>query len=171
MTTTTRSLAKDNNSSGNYQALWLLANNKIFTNPKAQLIFQVNRSWRYKRSSHRSLEREWGEQRAGDIFGLLPVPDPRPGGVDTDANADSDVATTTSRLRRRRWRFLSDHFDSYSKTSIFFKWANSRLFSVYFLSFQTFFTTINVKNVMSIQYRAPGFKHTTSLILVIAHNY
>ena len=102
MTTTTRSLAKDTNSSGNYQALWLLANNKKFTNPKAQLIFQVNRSWRYKRSSHRSLERERGEQRAGDIFGLLPVPDPRPGGVDTDADADSDVATTTSRLRRRR---------------------------------------------------------------------
>ena len=37
-------------------------------------------------------------------------------------------------------------------------------FLVYFRSFQTnntIFTTMNVKNVMSIQYPAPGFEPTT----------
>ena len=47
----------------------------------------------------------------------------------------------------------------------FFKnWANPGLFFVYFRSFQTNNTILqqmNVKNVMSIQYPAPGFEPTT----------
>ena len=43
-------------------------------------------------------------------------------------------------------------------------WANPGLFFVYFRSFQTNNTILqqmNVKNVMSIQYPAPGFEPTT----------
>ena len=47
---------------------------------------------------------------------------------------------------------------------IFKNWANPGLFFVYFRSFQTNNTILqqmNVKNVMSIQYPAPGFEPTT----------
>ena len=48
------------------------------------------------------------------------------------------------------------------------KWANPGLFFVYFWSFQTNNTIlqqINVKNVMSIQYTAPGFEPATANLI------
>ena len=52
---------------------------------------------------------------------------------------------------------------------VFFKWANPGLFFVYFRCFQannTFFTTNQCENVMSIQYTAPGFELTTQVVFV-----
>ena len=56
------------------------------------------------------------------------------------------------------------HFCGLNFWELFLKWANPGLFFVYFRSFQTNNTILqqmNVKNVMSIQYPAPGFKPTT----------
>ena len=57
----------------------------------------------------------------------------------------------------------------------FIKWANPGLFFVYFRSFQTnntiFYNKSMWKNVMSIQYTAPGFEPTTFGMRVSSHNH
>ena len=56
----------------------------------------------------------------------------------------------------------------------FIKWANPGLFFVYFRSFKQtlfFYNKSMWKNVMSIQYTAPGFEPTTFGMRVSSHNH
>ena len=100
---------------------------------------------------------------------------------------ETTTTSTTSRLIEMSKPFKAfDKWPSFEKlkcknvsflfnNTLFFKWANPGLFFVYFRSFQTNIKTIlqqiNVKNVKSIQYTAPGFKPTTSWTWIISHNH